>query len=41
MKVMQERAGHAKVETTYAYTHVLPGMQEQAAETFERLIFER
>jgi hypothetical protein len=27
VKVMQERAGGAKVETTYAYTHVRPGMQ--------------
>jgi site-specific recombinase XerD len=27
VKVMQERAGHAKIETTLAYTHVLTGMQ--------------
>jgi integrase len=39
VKVMQERAGHAKVETTLAYTHVLSGMQERAAETVERAIF--
>lgn len=36
--VMQEPAGHAKVETTLGYAHVQKGMQEQAAETFARLI---
>ena len=41
VKVMQERTGHAKVETTLAYMHILTGMQEQAAETMERAIFER
>jgi len=39
VKVMQERLGHAKVETTLAYTHSLPGMQERAAERFEELLF--
>jgi integrase len=39
VKVMQERAGHAKIETTLAYTHVLTGMQQAAAETVEQAIF--
>jgi site-specific recombinase XerD len=38
VKVMQERAGNAKIETTLGYAHVQKGMQEQAAETFARLI---
>jgi integrase len=38
VRTMQERAGHAKVETTLSYTHTLAGMQEQAAATVERLI---
>jgi integrase len=39
VKVMQERVGHKKIETTYGYAHVLPGMQERAAASFENLIF--
>ena len=41
IKVMQERLGHAKIETTLGYTHSLPGMQEQAAEAVERMILGR
>ena len=33
-KVMQERLGHANVSITLdLYSHVVPGMQEQAAAT--------
>ena len=38
VKVMQERACHAKVETMLAYTHVLSGMHEEAAELFDAQI---
>jgi integrase len=39
VNVMQARAGHANVQTTLSYAHVQHGMQEQAADTVERLIF--
>ena len=36
--VVSERLGHANVSITlYIYSHVLPGMQEAAAEKFDRL----
>jgi integrase len=39
-KVMQERLGHANVSITLdLYTHVVPGMQEQAAATMGALVF--
>ena len=39
MKVVQERLGHASAETTaQLYAHVLPGMQEEAAQIFSGLI---
>jgi integrase len=39
-KVMSERLGHAKVGITLdLYSHVVPGMQEAAAEQIESLLF--
>ena len=39
-KVMSERLGHAKVGITLdLYSHVVPGMQEEAAAKLEALIF--
>jgi integrase len=38
-KAVQERLGHSKITTTLAaYTHVLPGMQEEVSEEIERLL---
>jgi integrase len=38
-KVVSERLGHATVQITLdTYSHVLPGLDEQAAETVARLI---
>lgn len=38
MKVVSERLGHAHIaHTLETYQHVLPGMQEDAARTAERL----
>jgi integrase len=38
-KIVQERLGHAKVAITLqTYTHVMPGMQEEASEEIERLL---
>lgn len=38
-KIVQERLGHAKVAITLqTYTHVLPGMQEEASAEIERLL---
>jgi integrase len=35
-KIVQERLGHAKVETTLnTYSHVVPGLQEAAARRFD------
>jgi integrase len=39
-KVVSERLGHASVNITLdVYGHVLPGMQEEATERLEKLIF--
>jgi integrase len=38
-KVVSERLGHKSVEITLAvYSHVLPGMQQAAAEKLDRLL---
>ena len=38
-KVVQERLGHASIQTTMdTYSHVMPGLQERAAEAFDRAI---
>lgn len=38
-KVAQERAGHATIATTMnTYTHVLPGMQQKAADAIEKAL---
>ena len=37
-KVVSERLGHANISITLdIYSHVLPGMQEEAAEKFDKL----
>lgn len=37
-KVVSERLGHSSIEITLgAYSHVLPGMQEETAEAFDTL----
>jgi site-specific recombinase XerD len=38
-KVVQERLGHAEISLTLnTYSHVLPSMQEEAAEAVDSLI---
>ena len=39
-KVIQEILGHSSIKTTMdPYSHVIPGMQEEAAERLQRLLF--
>jgi integrase len=39
-KVVSERLGHASITLTLdVYTHVLPNMQQRAAEGLEKLMF--
>ena len=39
-KVVQERLGHSDISITLqTYSHVLPGMQEEAAEQVASLLF--
>ena len=39
-KVVQERLGHTNIATTMnAYSHVVPGMQSQAAKLVSAMIF--
>lgn len=41
-KVISERLGHASVAFTLdTYSHVMPGLQEVAAERFDQLILAR
>ena len=38
-KIVQERLGHATIAMTLdIYSHVTPGLQEAAAEAFDRLL---
>jgi len=38
-KIVQERLGHASIQTTLdTYSHVAPGLQETAAESFDNLV---
>ena len=38
-KIVQERLGHASIQITLdTYSHVAPGLQEAAANKFEKLI---
>jgi integrase len=38
-KIVQERLGHASIETTLdTYSHVAPGLQQKAAESFDLAI---
>ena len=38
-KIVQERLGHSSVTMTLnTYSHITPGLQEAAAESFDKLI---
>lgn len=38
-KIVQERLGHASIQTTLdVYSHVVPGLQEAAAKRFDEMI---
>ena len=38
-KIVQERLGHASIQMTLdTYSHVAPGLQQAAAESFDRLL---
>ena len=38
-KIVSERLGHAKVSITLdTYSHILPGLQEAAAESFDKML---
>jgi integrase len=38
-KIVRERLGHASVQITLdTYSHVAPGLQEAAAESFDKLV---
>jgi len=40
-KVVQEILGHSSIKTTMdTYSHVIPGMQEEAAGRLQRLLFD-
>src|SRR5699024_4828368 len=39
-KVVQERLGHSSITITIdTYSHVVPGLQKEAAKSFSRLVF--
>ena len=39
-KIVQERLGHASIQVTLdTYSHVVPGLQEAAANRFDELIY--
>jgi len=41
-KVVSERLGHASIQITLdIYSHVVPGLQEAAAESFDKLVNRR
>jgi integrase len=41
-KIVQERLGHSSIQVTLdTYSHVVPGLQEAAAESFDRLVSSR
>ena len=41
-KIVQERLGHASIQMTLdTYSHVAPGLQQAAAESFDRMVFPR
>ena len=38
-KIVQERLGHSSIAMTLdTYSHVLPGLQEAAAESFDKML---
>ncbi len=38
-KIVQERLGHASIQMTLdTYSHVVPGLQQAAAESFDKLV---
>ena len=40
-KVVQQRLGHADVSVTLnTYTHVLPGMDQEAAQKLDNILFD-
>ena len=41
-KIVQERLGHSSVTVTLdTYSHITPGLQEAAAESFDKLLNSR
>ena len=38
-KIVQERLGHSSIQVTLdTYSHVAPGLQQAAAETFDNIV---
>jgi len=41
-KIVQERLGHASIQVTLdTYSHVAPGLQQIAAETFDNIVLHK